>query len=103
MAAQPAQVLTALLALLLAGPGIAGTAERAGVAPSGPWACPDSHPIKGYASATAGHRVYFVPGHRDYDEASPERCYATESEAHRDGGVPARIPPPVRPPSDELG
>src|SRR5205814_1742350 len=32
-----------------------------------------------------------------YDEASPERCYATEDEARHDGGRPANMPLPTRP------
>jgi hypothetical protein len=95
--------LPALLALLLVGAGGAAGADRVGVTPLGPWACPESHPIKGYVSATVGHRMYFAPSHRFYDEASPERCYATESDARRDGGLPALDPRPLRLPSDELG
>lgn len=66
------------------------TAARPGAAPETPWACPASHPIKGYLSAESGRRVYYVPGARFYEEASPERCYATEDEARRDGSRPAR-------------
>jgi hypothetical protein len=62
--------------------------------------CPPSHPIKGYLSAESG-RVYFVPMHPFYDEASPERCYATEEEARRDGSRPAGAPAP-RPGAVEL-
>ncbi len=83
--------------------GVGAGAERAGVPPAGPWACPESHPIKGYESAASGDRVYFPPSHRFYDEASPARCYATEEEARKDGAVPAREPRPARPPSEELG
>jgi hypothetical protein len=68
---------------------------RPGVAPPMPWACPESHPIKGYVSRESGLRVYYVPGSRFYEEASPERCYATEEEAQRDGSVPARRADPV--------
>lgn len=75
------------LALLTAGP--TSAAERPGAAPETPWACPASHPIKGYLSAESGRRVYYVPGARFYEEASPERCYATEDEARRDGSRPA--------------
>jgi hypothetical protein len=60
-----------------------------------PWACPESHPIKGYVSRESGLRVYYLPGSRFYEEASPERCYATEEEARRDGSVPARRAEPV--------
>jgi hypothetical protein len=65
-------------------------AERPGVVPETPWSCPATHPIKGYVLAESERRVYFVPGERFYEEASPERCYATEEEARRDGGLAAR-------------
>ena len=68
---------------------------RPGVAPPMPWACPESHPIKGYVGRESGLRVYYLPGTRFYEEASPERCYATEDEAQRDGSVPARRAEPV--------
>jgi hypothetical protein len=80
--------------LLAGGLGSVVAAERPGLPASDPWTCPASHPIKGYASAEAGRRLYFVPGHRFYDEASPDRCYATEDEARRDGGRPAGVPVP---------
>jgi hypothetical protein len=67
----------------------AAQAPRPGLAPSGPWACPATHPIKGYLSQS-GTLVYFVPAHPFYDEASPERCYRTEDEARADGAGPAR-------------
>ena len=69
--------------------------SRPGVAPPMPWACPESHPIKGYVSRESGLRVYYLPGNRFYEEASPERCYASEDEAQRDGSVPARRAEPV--------
>jgi hypothetical protein len=72
-----------------------GAGERPGVPPETPWACPDSHPIKGYASTESGRRVYYMPGSRFYEEASPERCYASEDEARRDGNRPARDPDAV--------
>ena len=87
-----------LLCGLTALPGVA--AERPGSAVVDPWTCPASHPIKGYQSAEAGRRIYFVPGHPFYDEASPERCYATEDEARHDGGRPAGMPRPVGPPGE---
>ena len=74
---------------------VAGAAERAGVPADGPWSCPASHPIKGYASAEPGRRVYFVPTHLFYDEASPERCYTSEDEARHDGSRPAGSPTPL--------
>ena len=74
---------------------IAGAGERPGLPAAGPWSCPASHPIKGYVSAESGRRVYFVPAHPFYDEASPERCYATEEEARHDGSRPAGNPAPL--------
>jgi hypothetical protein len=67
-----------------------GARSRPGVEPSTPWSCPDTHPIKGYVSAESGARVYHVPGGAFYEEASPERCYATDEEAQRDRSRPAR-------------
>ena len=77
-------------------PGEAATGARPGVAPQTPWACPASHPIKGYLSES-GRRVYYVPEHPFYEEASPERCYASEEEAQRDGSRPVRGNPPRLP------
>lgn len=64
-------------------------ASRPGVAPDTPWSCPAASPIKGYLSQS-GARVYFLPGNPFYDEASPERCYASENEARSDGAGPVR-------------
>src|SRR5215813_69064 len=66
--------------------------ERPGLPSADPWTCPASHPIKGYVTAEEKRRMYFVPGHPFYEDASPERCYATEGEAQRDGGRPAGRP-----------
>jgi hypothetical protein len=88
-------VLAALLVLTLI------AAERPGVPPDTPWSCPSTHPIKGYVSVESGRRVYYVPGGRFYEEASPERCYASEEDALRDGSRPARTPLP-RLPLDDL-
>ncbi len=76
-------------------------AERPGVLPDTPWSCPETHPIKGYLSVESGRRVYYTPGSRFYEEASPERCYASEADARRDGSRPARSPIP-RWPADDL-
>jgi len=84
----------AMAAVLVCAPAAAG---RPGLAAQDPWSCPASHPIKGYVSAEAGRRLYFVPAHPFYDEASPERCYATEDEARHDGGRPANMLLPTRP------
>ena len=72
----------------------ASAGDRPGRPALGPWACPATHPIKGYLSAESG-RVYFVPTHLFYDEASPERCYATEEEARGDGSRPAGAAAPL--------
>ena len=76
-------------------------AERPGILPDTPWSCPETHPIKGYVSVESGRRIYHVPGSRYYEEASPERCYASEEDARRDGGRSSRVPSP-RWPSDDL-
>ncbi len=77
---------------MLASAGLLSAGQRPGVSPDTPWSCPESHPIKGYVSYESGRRVYYVPGGPFYEEASPERCYATEDEARRDGSLPAREP-----------
>jgi hypothetical protein len=87
--------------LVVFGGARAGAAERPGLPAPALWSCPASHPIKGYVSAESGRRVYFVPTHPFYDEASPERCYASEDEARHDGSRPAGAPAPP-PASGEL-
>ena len=79
----------------------AAAAERVGVPPETPWTCPSGHPIKGYRSES-GALVYFVPANRFYDEASPDRCYESESDARGDGATPARDGSPVPARSHEL-
>jgi hypothetical protein len=69
------------------------------VAPVDPWTCPASHPIKGNPVETSGRRTYHVPGSPFYEDASPERCYANEEDARRDGGRPAREQPRRPPPT----
>jgi hypothetical protein len=71
--------------------------ERPGVPPDSPWTCPDTHPIKGYVLAESEARLYYLPGSRFYAEASPERCYATETDAQQDGGRPAATQTPEGP------
>jgi hypothetical protein len=83
------------LSIALGGPATAD--GRPGIAPDSPWTCPASHPIKGYVSVESGARVYFLPGSPFYDEASPERCYASEDEARHDGSRPQRTPSPRQP------
>lgn len=43
--------------------------------------CPVSHPIK----ANDNSKIFHLPGGRFYDRTAPERCYATEDAAVRDG------------------
>lgn len=57
-----------------------------GVTPSGASTCPATHPIKGNFTTYSGERcIYHVPGGQFYGRTKPERCYATEEEAQRDG------------------
>ena len=86
----------AVAGLIVCGAAGIAAAGRPGLAAQDPWSCPASHPIKGYVSAEAGRRLYFVPAHPFYDKASPERCYATADEARHDGGRPAGGPTPMR-------
>jgi len=81
-------MLAALLLVLALGP-------RPGVPPDTPWSWPATHPVKGYLSES-GRRIYHLPGGTWYEEASPERCYASEADALRDGGRPWRDPAPWR-------
>jgi hypothetical protein len=89
-------MLVSLLMLVLV------SMERPGVPPDTPWSCPTTHPIKGYLSAEPGRRIYHLPGGRFYEEASPERCYATEDDALRDGSRPAHRPSPELPNDDRV-
>jgi hypothetical protein len=62
------------------------TRARPGVPPPRPWQCPLTHPIKGNFTTYSGERcIYHVPGGQFYSRAKPERCYATEAEAVKDG------------------
>ena len=87
----------ALLAVMTLAPTAnpARSDERPGVPPVTPWACPPSHPIKGYLTEESG-LVYYRPGGRFYEEASPTRCYAGEDEARRDGARRAPEDEPMR-------
>jgi hypothetical protein len=58
---------------------------RPGVPPEG-MSCPVSHPIKGNFTTYSEERcIYHVPGGGFYGKTRPERCYASEVEAMRDG------------------
>lgn len=83
------------VATLASAAGPARSDERPGVPPDTPWACPASHPIKGYLTEESG-LVYYRPGGRFYEEASPTRCYASEDEARRDRARRAPEDEPMR-------
>ena len=57
-----------------------------GVAPASQWDCPKDHPIKGNFTTYSGEPcIYHVPGGAFYGKTKPERCYASEAEAKKDG------------------
>ncbi len=57
-----------------------------GVPPKDAWTCPTTHPIKGNFTTYSGEPcIYHMPGGQFYDKTKPERCYATEEEARKDG------------------
>lgn len=64
-----------------------GSPKDSGYAsPTDQWTCPTSHPIKGNLTTYSGEPcIYHVPGGAFYGKTKPERCYATEEEAGRDG------------------
>jgi hypothetical protein len=50
------------------------------------WACPPSHPIKGnFTTYSSEPCIYYMPGGQFYSKTKPERCYATEEDAQKDG------------------
>ena len=87
-AALSRRALVPLSALLLAGSIAATVAAQArpGVPPQDAWTCPVSHSIKGNFTTYSGERcIYHVPGGSFYTKTKPERCYATEADAVKDG------------------
>jgi hypothetical protein len=57
-----------------------------GVRPLAMWTCPVSHPIKRNFTTYSGELcIFHMPGGHLYHRTKPERCYATEEEAWRDG------------------
>jgi hypothetical protein len=59
---------------------------RPGVPPADAWTCPAAQPIKGNFTASSGELcVHHVPRGGFYSKTKPERCYATEADAQRDG------------------
>src|SRR5713101_4339670 len=59
---------------------------RLGVPPQDAWTCPLTHPIKGNFTTYSGERcIYHMQGGQYYGKTKPERCYATEEDAVKDG------------------
>jgi len=59
---------------------------RPGVPPQDAWACPLTYPIKGNLTTYSGERcIYHMPGGQFFGKTKPERCYATEADAVKDG------------------
>jgi hypothetical protein len=77
----------ALLAVVVVAP-IEGQSAP-GVPPRDARHCPDDHPVKGYADKR-GKGVFYPPGSPQYDQANPERCFASEGEAREAGYRSAR-------------
>jgi micrococcal nuclease len=60
--------------------------SRLGVYPQDAWTCPLVQPIKGNFTPSSGERcIYHVPGGGFYNKTKPERCYATDADAVKDG------------------
>jgi type IV secretory pathway VirB10-like protein len=60
-------------------------ATKGWVTPQGQ-VCPLSHPIK----AKLASKIYHLPGMFNYTRTRPDRCYASEAAARRDGLTPAK-------------
>lgn len=77
----------AILVLTLAF--VAGDAAgrgKEGVPPKDLRTCPTSHPIKGnFTTYSDEPCIYHMPGGQFYSKTHPERCYASEEEARKDG------------------
>jgi hypothetical protein len=84
---QMAATVTLCAALLTLVFAASGNAQgQLGVAPGSAWTCPASHPIKGNFTTYNGEScIHHMPGGRFYDKTKPERCYATENAARKDG------------------
>lgn len=64
-----------------------GSQSRPGAPPADAWTCPATHPIKGNFTPTNPRElcIYHVRSGEYYDRTKPERCYATDEDARRDG------------------
>jgi len=59
---------------------------RPGAPPQDAWNCPPTHPIKGNFTTYSGERcIYHMQGGEFFGKTKPERCYATEADAVKDG------------------
>jgi hypothetical protein len=83
---------------------LAQTSPRPGVPPQDVWTCPLTHPIKGNFTTYSGERCIYqvwttysptshagtasaniMKGGQFYGKTKPERCFATEEDAVKDG------------------
>ena len=79
------RLVLAMLALTVS-TALAQTSPRPGVPPQDVWTCPLTHPIKGNFSTSSGERcIYHMKGGQFYGKTKPERCFATEEDAVKDG------------------
>ena len=77
--------LLAMLALTVS-TALAQTSPRPGVPPQDVWTCSLTHPIKGNFTTYSGERcIYHMKGGQFYGKTKPERCFATEEDAVKDG------------------
>ena len=80
----PRLILAVLM--LIASTATAQTSPRPGVPPLDAWTCPLTQPIKGNFTTYSGERcIYHIKGGQYYGKTKPERCYATEADAVKDG------------------
>ncbi len=83
---KPAALLAAVVIALSGAASGASSQLRPGVPPKDAWTCPATHPIKGNFTTYSGERcIHHMPSGQFYDKTKPERCYATEEEARKDG------------------
>jgi hypothetical protein len=75
-----------VLLLLVADASAQSGQARLGVTPADQRTCPATHPIKGNFTTYSGEPcIHHLPGGEFYGRTKPEKCYATEEEARRDG------------------
>jgi len=79
------RLVLAMLALTIS-TALAQTSPRPGVPPQDVWTCPLTHPIKGNFTTYSGERcIYHMKGGQFYGKTKPERCFAAEEGAVKDG------------------